>query len=154
MPTGQVRVETVEPRKLAAVRRKVMIGDIARAFKPALDQVWAFLREHPDLRCDGHNLFLYHHGAGRSAPLTVDFGVEVTESFEPAGEVFATQTPAGEAALALHVGSYGSLKTTHDAIHAWCSAHHRVIADASWEIYGDFTADESKLATTVAYLLK
>ncbi len=100
MATGEVRLETVTPRKLAAVRREVAIRDIARAFKPALDQ-----------------------------------------------------TPAGQAAVALHTGSYASLVTTHDAIHAWCKAQNRVIADASWELYGDWTDDESKLETTVFYLL-
>src|SRR4051794_25233681 len=109
MPTGEVRLETVAPRKLAAVRRSVAIGDIPRAFKPALDEVWKYLRAQPGLRTEGHNVFLYHHGAGRSAPMTVDFGVEVTRSFEPAGDVFATETPSGQAAVALHVGSYGSL---------------------------------------------
>jgi len=154
MPTGEVRLEVVTPRKLAAVRRQVAIRDIARAFKPALDEVWKFLRSQPGLRTDGHNVFLYHHGAGRSAPMTVDFGVEVTRAFEPVGEVFATETPAGQAAVALHTGSYATLVTTHDAIHAWCKAQNRVIADLSWEVYGDWIDDESKLETTVAYLLK
>ena len=154
MATGEVRVETVAPRKLAAVRREVQIRDIARAFKPALDEVWKFLGTQPGLRNEGHNLFLYHHGAGRNAPMTVDFGVEVTRSFDPAGEVFATETPAGQAAVALHTGSYASLVTTHDAIHAWCKAQGRVIAELSWELYGDWTDDESKLETTVFYLLK
>jgi hypothetical protein len=99
-------------------------------------------------------VFLYHHGATRSAPLTVDFGVEVARAFAPVGEVIASETPAGQAALAVHVGPYAGLGRAHDAIHAWCAANGRAIGAASWEIYGDWTDDEAKLETTVGYLLK
>lgn len=149
-----VSLRTVAPRMLAAVRREVSIGGVANAWRPALDKVWAFLKEHPELRDDGHNVFLYHHGLSRSAPMAVDFGVEVIRAFDPAHEVFATETPAGEVALAVHVGSYASLRATHAAIHQWCTNQQRSIAGKSWEIYGDWTDDESKLETTIAYLLK
>jgi hypothetical protein len=92
-----ISLQSVQPRKLAAVRRQVAIGNIASAWRPALDHVWEFLRKHPGLRTDGHNIFLYHHPADMSLPMNVDFGVEVTRAFEPAGDVFATDTPAGEA---------------------------------------------------------
>lgn len=55
-----VVLETVQAELVAAVRAKVPISDIARAWKPALDQVWAFLKTNGEL-CPGHNLFLYHH---------------------------------------------------------------------------------------------
>jgi effector-binding domain-containing protein len=149
-----VSVLTVTPRKLAAVRRQVAIPDIATAWKPALDQVWAFLRTHPGLRTDGHNIFLYHHPERRDLPMDVDFGVEVVRAFEPEGEVRAVETPAGEAAVAVHVGPYQRMKETHDAIHAWCSANNRDFAGLSWEIYADPSDDPSKLETTIFYLLK
>ncbi len=72
---ADVRVEIAQPRILAAVRRTVTIGHVGAAWRPALDQVWAFLRTQPDLRGDGHNIFLYHHPAKRSDPMDVDFGV-------------------------------------------------------------------------------
>src|SRR5205085_8663018 len=133
-----VSVQTVSPRKLAAVRRRVAIGGIAAAWKPALDQVWAFLRTQPGLRTDGHNVFLYHHPARRDMPMDVDFGVEVVRAFEPEGEVRAVDTPAGEAAVAVHVGPYERMKETHDAIHAWRAVNNRDFAGKSLEIYGDW----------------
>src|SRR5580658_6920561 len=105
--TGLVRavsVQTVPARLLAAVRRQVAPRDIASVWRPALDQVWAFLRSQPGLRTDGHNIFLYHHPAGRDGPMDVDFGVEVKRAFERAGEVYATATPAGEAARRKQIG--------------------------------------------------
>src|SRR3569832_1777859 len=115
MPT--VTVQSVTPRKLAAVRRKVAIPEIATAWRPALDQVWHFLRTQPGLRTDGHNVFLYHHPAARDLPMDVDFGVEVIRACEPEGEVRPVETPAGEAAVAVHRGPYARMKEAHDAIH-------------------------------------
>ena len=82
-----VWLEVVAPRRLAAVRRRVPAGSVASAWRSALDQVWAFLRGQPGLRTDGHNVFLYHHAARAGDPMEVDFGVEVTRSFSPSGEV-------------------------------------------------------------------
>jgi hypothetical protein len=141
MPVS-VAAQTVHPRKLAAVR-----GEMA-AWKPALDKVWAFLRGQPGLRTDGHNIFLYHH------PNVCDFGVEVTRTFETAGEVYATETPGGEAAVAVHRGPYHRLNETHDAIRQWMASNHRESAGSSWEIYGDPTPDPADTETTVVYLLK
>jgi len=151
--TSDISVRTAQARAIAAVRRTLRIGEIATAWKPALDQVWGFLRQHPGLRTDGHNIFLYHHPANMESGMDVDFGVEVTGSFEGAGEVFATETPAGKVATAMHIGAYAGLGETHTAIHAWSAANKISFAGKSWEIYGGWTDDATKLETRVEYLL-
>jgi effector-binding domain-containing protein len=148
-----VAVQTVSARTLAAVRRRVGIGQIGTAWRSALDQVWQFLSQHPGLRSDGHNIFLYHHPASRGEAMDVDFGVQVTRSFAQEGEVSATETPIGKVATALHVGPYERLGETHDAIHAWAAANKVTFAGKSWEIYGDWSDDPAKLETRVEYLL-
>lgn len=85
--------------------------------------------------------------------MDVDFGVQVTRSFAPSGEVFSTETPAGRVASALHIGPYDRLGDTHEAIHAWAAANHATFAGKSWEIYGDWTEDTATLETQVEYLL-
>ena len=152
MPTD-VSIQLVPARMLAAVRRQVRIGQIGGAWRPALDQVWAFLRQNPGLRSDGHNVFLYHHPASRDLPMDVDFGVQVTRHFERAGEVYVTETPAGKVACAAHIGPYEGLGETHQAIHAWAVATNAAFAGKSWEVYGDWTDDLSKLETRIEYLL-
>jgi len=147
-----VVVETAQAELVAALRAKVPIGGIARAWKPALDQVWAFLRENGGLR-PGHNLFLYHHAERRNEALNIDFGVQVARPFEREGNVQCVETPAGEVARTVHVGPYDQLGNAHDAIHAWCAANNRKIAQASWEIYGDWHNDPALLETTIKYLL-
>jgi hypothetical protein len=153
MGIDDVSAEVVEPRRLAAVRRQVPIGAVASAWRPALDQVWTFLRSQPGLHADGHNIFLYHHAARPGDPMNVDFGVEVTRSFSPSVGVYETTTPPGEAAIALHRGGYDQLHAAHHAIHQWAKSHNRIFAGISWEIYGDWSDDPSKLETTVGYLL-
>ncbi len=149
----EVSVEVVTPRRLAAVRRKVPGRAVVSEWRPALDQVWAFLRSEPGLRTDGHNVLLYHHPDRPGAPMNVDFGVEVSRSFIPCGEVYETSTPSGEAAMAVHRGGYGQLQVAHQAIHHWASVRGRAFAGASWEIYGDWSDDPAKLETIVLYLL-
>jgi len=151
---SDVRVEVAQPRIVAAVRRQVTIGQVGAAWRPALDQVWAFLRTRPDLREDGHNVFLYHHPAKRSDPMEVDFGVEVVREFARSGEVRPVTTPAGEVATFTHVGAYDRLGKAHDAIHAWAAANNRSFAGVSWEIYGDWKEDPDRLETTIMYLLR
>jgi effector-binding domain-containing protein len=153
MPVS-VNVQTVHPRKLAAVRCEVAPGAVASAWRPALDKVWGFIRSQPGLRTDGHNIFLYHHPKESGAPILCDFGVEVTRTFETSGDVYATDTPGGEAAVAVHRGPYHRMSEAHDAIGTWMAENGRESAGHSWEIYGDPTPDPAHTETTVVYLLK
>jgi effector-binding domain-containing protein len=152
-PIMDVSIQIVPSRILAAVRRKVRIGQVGSVWRPALDQVWEFLRQHPGLRTDGHNVFLYHHPPDRASPMEVDFGVQITRPFERSGEVFSAETPAGNVAAALHIGPYERLGETHQAIHAWAAANNLAFAGQSWEVYGDWTEDSAKLQTGIEYLL-
>ena len=149
-----VTVQTVHPRKLAAVRREVAPGAVGSEWGPALGKVWDFIRSEPGLRTDGHNVFLYHHSKQPGAPILCDFGVQVIRTIETAGEVYATETPGGEAAVAGHRGPYNRMNEAHDAIGRWMAANRRESAGCSWEIYGDPTPDPADTETTVVYLLK
>ena len=62
---------------------------------------------------DGHNIFLYHHQKQPGAPILSDFGVEVTRTFETAGEVYPTETPGGEAAVAVQRGPYNRMNEAY-----------------------------------------
>jgi effector-binding domain-containing protein len=85
--------------------------------------------------------------------MNIDFGVQVARPFEQQGDVRCIQTPTGEVARTVHVGTYDRLGDAHNAIHAWCTANNRKFAQASWEIYGDWNDDPALLETTIKYLL-
>ncbi|MES1199443.1 MAG: GyrI-like domain-containing protein [Pseudomonadota bacterium] len=149
-----VVTRTVSPQLICAARRRVRVPEIASAWKPALDEVWAFLARYPGLRApDGHNLFLYHHSTRPNEPMDIDFGVQVTRAFLGEDGVSMTATPAGEVASTVHIGPYSGLGPAHSAIHHWAAANKRRIGAASWEIYGDWNDDPTKLETEIVYLL-
>jgi effector-binding domain-containing protein len=139
---------------LAAVRREVAAGAVGSAWGPALGKVWDFIRSQPGLWTNGHNIFLYHQPEKPGAPIRCDFGVEVTRTFEPAGEVYAIETPSGEAAVAVHRGPYNRMNEAYNAIQEWMTANHRESAGHTWEIYGDPMPDPAQTETTVVQLLR
>ena len=143
----------VQPRLLAAVRREVVPGEIGSEWGPAVGKVWDFIRGQAGLWTYGHNIFLYHHSDQPGAPILCDFGVEVTRSFETAGEVYATETPGGDAAMAIYRGPYDRLYEASTAIDEWMTANQRKSAGHSWEIYGDPAPDPADTETTVVHLL-
>jgi effector-binding domain-containing protein len=149
-----VRLETVGARTLAAVRREVLPREIGSAWGPALSKVWDFIRTEPGLWADGHNIFVYHSAELPDGPVLCEFGVEVTRGFEAVGEVQATATPAGEAAIAVYRGPYARLDEAYRAINEWIAANKRESAGVAWEIYGDPTPDPADTDTTVVHLLK
>src|SRR5205807_10375129 len=120
-----VNLQTVHPLKLAAVRREVAPGAVGSAWGPALGKVWEFIRSQPGLWTGGHIIFLYHHPTQPGAPILCDFGVEVTRTFETVGEVYATVTQGGEAAVAVHSGPYNRMNEAHDAIRKWMATKRR-----------------------------
>jgi len=148
-----VEVQAVSGRTLAAVRCSVPPGEVGSSWGPAVGKVWDFLRGQPGLWTAGHNIFVYHHAKEASGPLLCDFGVEVSGTFDAAGEVFATETPTGEAVVAVYRGPYDGLHEAYDAIDTWMAAHARGSAGHSWEIYGDPTPEPADTVTTVLHLL-
>jgi hypothetical protein len=134
----RVRIVDVPPRLLAAVHRRARAEDVGGVWRPALDLVWALLRRRPELRTDGHNVFVYRQPERTGDPLDIDFGVEVVRRFAPEGEVRCIEAPSGEAATVTHVGPIEGLSLAYAALDAWGSDHGRPFAPISWEEYGDW----------------
>ncbi|MDR3036456.1 MAG: GyrI-like domain-containing protein [Kitasatospora sp.] len=130
----EVTVKTVEPTPTAVVAAATTWAEFPKMWGPMLDQVWSFLRGDapPGLYEHGHNVMLYQDDVPH-----VEVGVQVSESFAPAGDVVASALPGGLAATATHTGPITAIGDTHQAVREWSEANGYRLAGPRWEIYGD-----------------
>jgi effector-binding domain-containing protein len=120
---------------LAAARQRTTFNRISQEIGHLLDPVWAFLRERPDLRTDGHNVAVYWDAAGEGS---IEVGVQVLKRFEATDVVVNSATPAGTVATTAHFGPYSELGPAHEAVRAWCKTNGYELAGPFWEVYGDW----------------
>lgn len=140
MDDVDMSIVPVAPRVLAAVTVRTSRETLARDMLAALDRVWAFLRARPELRRD-HNVVIYDGHWNMTA------GVEVLDRFEPADDIERRETPGGRAVTAAHIGPYGELGRTYEALDAWIRASSNRTTGVTWEVYGDWEADPARLRT-------
>ncbi len=130
----EVTVTTVEPTPTAVVAAVTTWAEFPKLWGPMLDQVWRFLRGDAPagLYQHGHNVMLY-----RDDVPSVEVGVQVSGSFERAGQVVASTLPGGLVATATHTGPVATIGDTHRAVREWSKANGYRLAGLRWEIYGD-----------------
>jgi effector-binding domain-containing protein len=147
----QVAVETAAEQLVAACRQRTRFKMISREIGDLLSRPWAFLKEHSELRRDGHNVAIYwdEKGAG-----SIEVGVQVVAGFAETSEVLCSATPAGPVARTSHFGPYNQLGPAHEAVRKWCKQNQRQFVMPFWEVYGDWDDNPAKLRTDVFYLLK
>ena len=80
--------------------------------------------------------------------------MQVATKFESIGEVVYSEIPGGTAATLVHIGPYGQLKASHLAVIEWSRKNGHRLAGVSWEIYGDWDDDSTKLRTDIFHLLE
>ena len=68
---------------------------------------------------------------------SVEVGVQVSGSFDPAAQVIPSALPGGLAATATHTGPIATIGDTHQAVCEWSKANGYRLAGPRWEIYGD-----------------
>ena len=146
----EIRVEQVEPRTIASVRRRAAIRELSAVIPSACGEVWNFIRA-AGIADPGRNLAVYR--ACDEGRLDVEVGVEVTGAFPGDSAISCSVTPGGPVATSVHFGPYNRLGQAHEAILRWCRDHDRTLAGPSWEIYGHWDDDPAKLRTDVYYLL-
>jgi effector-binding domain-containing protein len=129
-----VTVLTTEPTPTAVVAAAATWAEFPKMWGPMLDKVWSFLRcEAPvGLYEHGHNIMLYKDDVPN-----VEVGVQVIDSFAPAGHVVASTLPGGLVATATHMGPVAKIGDTHHAVCEWSKANGHRLAGPHWEIYGD-----------------
>jgi effector-binding domain-containing protein len=144
----QVQVHPVAAQATAVVRFRASVHELAVLISRACGEVWEFMRA-AQLPRPGRHLALYLDGV-----MNIECGVEVFHPFAGNDQVVPSSTPAGLVATVAHFGPYSRLGEAHKAIHKWCADQGHTLAGPSWEIYGHWTDDPSKLRTDVFDLLQ
>src|SRR3954451_23582607 len=146
-----VRLEQLNSRPLAVVRRRAVSQDLSRVVPDACGTVWGVVRAQ---RVSGAGR---HVAVYLDDQINLEVGVELDAPFAGYGEVVGSATPAGLVATTTHYGPYGRLHEAHAAIRLWCERQGYTLAGPSWEIYGhwndEWNRDPSQISTDVFYLL-
>jgi effector-binding domain-containing protein len=146
-----VRVERLNSRPLAVVRRRARPEELSKVVPDACGTVWSVVRAQK-IAGAGRHIAVYLDGE-----INLEVGVELDTPYAGHGEVVGSATPAGLVATTTHYGPYGQLHGAHDAIRSWCRNNGCTLAGPSWEIYGhwkdEWNSDPSKICTDVFYLL-
>jgi effector-binding domain-containing protein len=142
--TPPCQLVSIEPVLLAVVEAEVDRRDLASHIRPMFDAVYAWLKNAP-VQQAGHNYALYDRGVERD--LLVRIGFPVSGPFPDSPSVKCLPLAAGRAARAVHVGPYPDLHRTYAELHSWCKREGLRIGSQSWEVYGDWQADPSRLET-------
>lgn len=100
----------------------------------------------------GHNYAIYERGTHKD--LRVRAGFPVSGAFAETQAVKCFTLVAGAAAHAMHVGPYSEFHRTYARLDAWCKEQGLPLSGQSWELYGDWHDDPSKLETGIYYRLK
>jgi hypothetical protein len=119
--------------------------ELSATIRKGMDTVYALL---PSLNVapHGHNIVLYK-GSLMPGPAPLEVGVLVARGFDKMGDVEPSALPTGEAIRTVHVGPYFEMRRGYERLEQWLATSGRKRTNLSWEIYGDWNEDESKLET-------
>jgi len=88
----QVTVEAVSEQLIAAARQRTTYKLISKQIGALLSHPWAFIKEHPDLRNDGHNVAIYWDQSGEAS---IEVGVQVGAPFADTDRVICSGNARG-----------------------------------------------------------
>lgn len=153
MGNYEVQVKRVERRLVASARGTAGCNNVPAVAFPLSGLAWDYLKEHPEIPKTGINIWIYRPGVS-SEEFPVEPGAEVLAPFESDGPVQCVETPTGEVATAEHIGPFEGIGGAHTAVREWCRTSGRKLEGTSWEVYGHWNEDPSKLTSEVFYLLE
>ena len=149
--TGEISLIDAKPRPLAVVRVTTVLSTWPSQFRRSLDKVYVQVRAGR-LRQMGHNVMVYRPRP--DGQVDIDCGIETDARFDPIGEVVFSETPSGATVTAAHIGPYGQLGLSHDAVVAWSRKNGYRATGTCWEVYGDWEEDVAKLRTDIFHLVR
>jgi effector-binding domain-containing protein len=137
----QVRLQTAEPRMLAAVADDIPVHWIGEGVVKRLNQVYERLQSENAAPL-GQVVVVYK--ARNSGTLSVEVGVEIPAPIADKDEVHTVVTPGGAVAHLVHMGDYVGLRDAAAFIRDWAARHGHRRDGLSWEVYGPVHDDPSQ----------
>lgn len=147
----EVRVLETPERQLMAIRDQAKGGELPQKIIGNLDKVWPYLRANGART--GHNVVVYRDFDRSTGVMTIDVGVQVDAALPGNGSIVPITSPGGLVATTVHIGPYAKLGEASSTLHEFCAANDHPIAGPTWEEYGDWNDDPSKLRTDVFVLV-
>jgi effector-binding domain-containing protein len=147
----EFRVLQTPERQLMAIHDRAGGGELPRKIIGNLDKVWSYLRANAAKTA--HNVVVYREFDRAAGVMSIDVGVQVEAALPGNGVVVPVTIPAGLVATTVHIGPYDKLGNASSALHEFCKTHDHPLAGPTWEEYGDWNEDPSKLRTDVFVLV-
>jgi effector-binding domain-containing protein len=147
----EFEIVNVQPVTLAVVEAQTKQSEVPSRMAGMFDIVYAWLRES-GLDQIGNNYALYDRFTPQG--MRMQIGLPVSKPFTNGEQVKCVELPGGRAAHVTHTGPYGGIPGAFEQLNAWCAWQPLALAGASWEVYGDWQKDESKLVTDIYFRLK
>lgn len=140
----------VHPVTLAVVEAQTKQSEVPSRMPGMFDIVYAWLKESR-LEQIGHNYALYDRFTLQGMRMQVGF--PISKRFADGEQVKCVRLGGGRAAHVTHRGPYSGIPGAFAELNAWCERQALALAGASWEVYGDWQNDASKLVTDIYFRL-
>jgi effector-binding domain-containing protein len=134
-----VQIKQVPSQPIAIVRGTATKANLPTRIRELFDQFYAGFKGK-----GGLNIVLY------PGSVAGEFEIACGVQLDQGGNA---STPEGTVATTVYMGPYDQMRLAHLAIHKSVSDNGRQLAGPSWEVYGHWSDDPSKLRTDIFYLL-
>jgi effector-binding domain-containing protein len=148
--TSSVEILQVDSVLLAVTETRVRQAEIPGRIRGQFDIVYSWLRTSA-VEQTGHNYAIYDQFT--KAGMRMRVGFPISARFEASNEVSCVELPGGRTVHTTHIGPYHQLHAAHTRLNDWCARNAVDAGGMSWEVYGDWNEDESKLVTDIYVLL-
>ncbi len=132
MASLEPEIVELEDQETLAVRGDVPVAGLPEFFGNAFTAVWAAAQEA------GVDIAGPPFGFYPSMPtdtVVVEAGAPVSAPVETSGEVHRLVLPGGRAVVAVHVGTFDTLKKSYTELQAWMDENGLVPSAGMWECY-------------------
>jgi effector-binding domain-containing protein len=148
-------IATIDPQPAVAVRTQTTPDKIGEQFGGLVQEVFAYLLEK-GIEPSGPPFCRYHDFSAERVDMEV--GLPISRAGDPVVDpdprMAFIDLPGGDAAVAVHQGSYEGLSGVYEALHDWIHAQGLSEGGAPWEIYEvsmNETDDPAALRTRVVW---